>query len=98
MTPRIKSSSTTLDTLCWLIEEAFRGNPSHSLIGNLDNITEEDWTALPKVEGAPLPIYSNMSAGVNGCMKTTPLALQVCVATSHRSFQQRVPAHGRMKS
>ncbi|OGN90315.1 MAG: hypothetical protein A2Y88_12415 [Chloroflexi bacterium RBG_13_48_10] len=47
MTPRIKSSSTTLDTLCWLIEEAFRGNPSHSLIGNLGNITEEDWTALP---------------------------------------------------
>jgi hypothetical protein len=36
-----------IDTLCWLIEEAFEGDPSHSLLANLRDLREEDWTAAP---------------------------------------------------
>ncbi len=36
----------TLDTLGWLIEEAFDGG-SQSLMANLKNIRGEDWTAIP---------------------------------------------------
>jgi uncharacterized damage-inducible protein DinB len=35
-----------LDTLCWMIEEAFEGD-EQSLMANLKNIRGEDWTALP---------------------------------------------------
>jgi hypothetical protein len=35
-----------IDTLCWLIEEAFSGDSSHSLMSNLANLREQDWTAL----------------------------------------------------
>lgn len=34
-----------IDTLAWLIEEAFEGDPSHSLLANLHDLREEDWTA-----------------------------------------------------
>jgi hypothetical protein len=37
----------SLDTLAWLIEEAFQGDPSHSLLANLQGLREEDWTARP---------------------------------------------------
>src|SRR5919198_4251231 len=37
----------TLDSLAWLIEEAFEGDPSHSLLSNLKDLREEDWTATP---------------------------------------------------
>ncbi|HJR80994.1 MAG TPA: DinB family protein [Anaerolineales bacterium] len=40
-------SHTALDTLAWLIEEAFEGDPSHSLLANLHDLKVEDWTTLP---------------------------------------------------
>ncbi len=36
-----------IDTLCWLIEDAFVGDLSQSLMVNLADIREEDWIALP---------------------------------------------------
>jgi uncharacterized damage-inducible protein DinB len=36
-----------LDTLCWLIEDAFEGDLSQSLIKNLADIREDDWNAIP---------------------------------------------------
>ena len=36
-----------LDTLCWLIEEAFNGADSDSLLSNLRDVRKEDWIALP---------------------------------------------------
>jgi uncharacterized damage-inducible protein DinB len=41
------NTHVSLDTLCWLIEDAFEGDLSHSLMSNLKNIREEDWIALP---------------------------------------------------
>jgi uncharacterized damage-inducible protein DinB len=38
---------TAIDTLAWLIEEAFEGDPSHSILANLRDLREEDWTATP---------------------------------------------------
>jgi hypothetical protein len=35
-----------IETLCWLIEEAFSGDPSQSLMSSLANLHEQDWTAL----------------------------------------------------
>jgi hypothetical protein len=40
-------SRTALETLAWLIEEAFDGDPSHSLLANLRELPEEVWTVLP---------------------------------------------------
>lgn len=48
---RSASSRTTLDTLAWLIEDAFEGDPSHSLLANLHDLRDEDWTALPPGSG-----------------------------------------------
>ena len=36
-----------VETLAWLIEDAFEGDPDQSLIGNLRDLRAEDWTALP---------------------------------------------------
>ena len=44
-------SHTAIDTLAWLIEEAFEGDPSHSLLANLRELREEDWTAVPGDSG-----------------------------------------------
>lgn len=41
------SSRIALETLIWLIEDAFDGDPSHSLIANLKDLREENWTARP---------------------------------------------------
>ncbi len=41
------SSHTSIDTLAWLIEEAFEGDPDHSLLANLRDLREQDWAALP---------------------------------------------------
>ena len=46
-TPPNASSHTALDTLVWLIAEAFEGDPSHSLLANLRDLREEDWTVTP---------------------------------------------------
>ena len=42
---------TTLDTLVWLSEEAFQGDPTHSLLANLHDMTEREWTSLPPGAG-----------------------------------------------
>jgi hypothetical protein len=38
---------TAIDTLAWLIEDAFEGDPSHSLLANLHDLRDQDWVALP---------------------------------------------------
>lgn len=40
-------SHTAIETLAWLTEEAFEGEPDHSLLANLRNLREDDWTTLP---------------------------------------------------
>jgi uncharacterized damage-inducible protein DinB len=40
-------SRTAIETLAWLTQEAFAGDPDHSLLTNLRELHEEDWTALP---------------------------------------------------
>jgi uncharacterized damage-inducible protein DinB len=45
------TSRTAIDTLAWLIEEAFDGDPSHSLLANLQDLRGEDWTATPGGSG-----------------------------------------------
>ena len=45
------SSRLALDTLTWLIEQAFNGDPSHSLLANLRELREQDWTATPDGSG-----------------------------------------------
>ena len=41
------SSRIAIETLVWLIEDAFNGDPDQSLIANLRDLGDEDWTALP---------------------------------------------------
>jgi uncharacterized damage-inducible protein DinB len=36
-----------LDTLVWIIEDAFEGDPAHSLLANLRDVPDELWTAVP---------------------------------------------------
>ena len=43
----IVSSRTAIDTLAWLIHDAFEGDPDQSLLANLRGLSEKDWTALP---------------------------------------------------
>jgi hypothetical protein len=38
---------TALNALIWLIEEAFEGDPDHSLLANIRDLREDEWTALP---------------------------------------------------
>ena len=45
------SSRVAVDTLAWLIEDAFDGDPSHSLLANLNDLRDEAWTALPAGSG-----------------------------------------------
>ena len=45
------ASRIALDTLVRLTEEAFDGDPSHSLLANLQELREEDWTATPAGSG-----------------------------------------------
>lgn len=40
-------SRTAIETFAWLSEEAFEGDPEHSILANLRNLQEEHWTALP---------------------------------------------------
>jgi uncharacterized damage-inducible protein DinB len=47
----MNTSRTAIDTLARLIEEAFDGDPSHSLLANLQDLREEDWTATPGESG-----------------------------------------------
>jgi hypothetical protein len=47
MIQKLQDSHVTLDTLCWLIEDAFEGVGFLSVFGNFVNIREEDWKTLP---------------------------------------------------
>lgn len=47
----MSNSRTAIDTLAWLIEEAFNGDPSHSLLANLRDLREEDWASTPPGSG-----------------------------------------------
>jgi hypothetical protein len=47
MNQPIEQSRRAIDTLCWLIEDAFSGDISQSLLMSLDNLRPADWTALP---------------------------------------------------
>ena len=38
---------TAIDTLAWLIEQAYEGDPAQSLLVNLRELRDDDWTALP---------------------------------------------------
>jgi uncharacterized damage-inducible protein DinB len=38
---------TAIGTLAWLTEDAFEGDPDQSLLANLRDLREEDWTAIP---------------------------------------------------
>jgi uncharacterized damage-inducible protein DinB len=42
---------TAIDTLVWLIEDAFQGDPSHSLLANLNDLKDNEWTSLPTDAG-----------------------------------------------
>lgn len=44
MTPAVR---TAVETLAWLIEDSFEGDPDHSLMANLRDLKDENWTALP---------------------------------------------------
>jgi uncharacterized damage-inducible protein DinB len=37
---------TRIETLCWLIEEAFEGDPDQSLLASLRDVRDDDWTRL----------------------------------------------------
>jgi uncharacterized damage-inducible protein DinB len=45
------ASHSAIDLLAWLIEEAYQGDPSHSLLANLHDLGDEEWTALPSGAG-----------------------------------------------
>jgi len=45
------TSRVAIDTLVRLIEEAFDGDPSHSLLANLHDLREEDWIVTPRGSG-----------------------------------------------
>jgi uncharacterized damage-inducible protein DinB len=44
-------SRTAVDTLAWLVEDAFAGNHEQSLLANLRDLRDQDWTALPPGAG-----------------------------------------------
>jgi hypothetical protein len=35
-----------IDTLAWLVEDAFDGDPDHSRLANLRDLQDDDWSAL----------------------------------------------------
>ena len=43
----MSNSRTAIETLSRLIEDAFGGDPDQSLLANLRDLRDEDWTALP---------------------------------------------------
>jgi uncharacterized damage-inducible protein DinB len=44
-------SRVSIDMLCWLIDDAFDGDLSQSLLRNLTNLHEPDWETLPSGGG-----------------------------------------------
>src|SRR5512147_942482 len=49
MNTETSGSRSALDTLVWLIGEAFEGDPAQSLLANLHDLRVEDWTATLSV-------------------------------------------------
>jgi uncharacterized damage-inducible protein DinB len=47
----VSTSRVAIDLLARLIEEAFDGDPAHSLLANLHSLREEDWTAAAGESG-----------------------------------------------
>jgi hypothetical protein len=45
------ASRTALDTLCWLLDDAFAGDGAQSLLASLRGMTAREWTALPPGAG-----------------------------------------------
>lgn len=45
------NSRIAIDTLIWLTEQAFSGDPAHSLMANLQGLSDEEWVALPAGAG-----------------------------------------------
>jgi uncharacterized damage-inducible protein DinB len=45
------NSRTAIDTLVWLIEDAFQGDSSHSLLVNLHDLKDNEWASLPTGAG-----------------------------------------------
>jgi uncharacterized damage-inducible protein DinB len=41
-------SRFALETLAWLIEDAFQGDPAQSLLANLRDLRDDDWLVLPQ--------------------------------------------------
>src|SRR5438105_12500347 len=41
------SSHTAIDTLSWLAEDAFHGDPDQSLLAAVRDLRPDDWTGLP---------------------------------------------------
>lgn len=50
----MNTSRTAIETLAWLVEQAFDGDPSHSLLANLRDLREGDWTATPRESGCSI--------------------------------------------
>lgn len=48
---RPTNSRTEIDTLARLVHDAFEGDPQHSLLANLRDVREQDWTAVPEDGG-----------------------------------------------
>lgn len=48
---QVEGSHIAIDTFAWLIEEAFESDPAQSLIANLGDLQDDDWTALPPGAG-----------------------------------------------
>ena len=46
-TLRTSGTRTGIETLSWMIDDAFKGEGSDSLLSNLGDLGKEDWTALP---------------------------------------------------
>jgi hypothetical protein len=45
------SDRTALETLCWLLDEAFEGDGAQSLLASLRGMTDAEWAALPPGAG-----------------------------------------------
>ena len=88
-------SRVAIETLARLTEEAFEGDLAQGLLGNLRDLREGDWTALPRGRSCRSPTPSNMSDGRNGCTWTMPSARGRCVAINRRSCPRSVRSHVR---
>ena len=87
-----------IDTLCWLIEDAFSGDLSQSLLNNLLQLREEDWTALPPGGGRTIAeilehvgwckwMYEDYAFGTGTLQGDQPPLIPAGVASSRPSTE-----------